>query len=62
MNDWNVIECEGRFIALNSDEWNDKPEYNESWLIHSGLTRKSAIDLAIRLNNAVLDWRLKHEL
>lgn len=59
MNNWNVIECYDGFIAITSEQWNETPEYKESWLIRSGLTRDPAIALAIKLNNAIEEWE-KH--
>lgn len=58
MNNWLVIEYDGNFIALTSEQWNETPEYAESWSIHSGITMTSAIRLATLLNHAIEKWEL----
>lgn len=62
MNEWNVIEYDGNFIALTSDKWNETPEYVESWSIRSEITMTSAIRLATLLNCAVEKWEKENEL
>lgn len=62
MNEWNVICCDEGFVALTNDHWNDFPEYKESWLIKSGLTKSAAVDLTIELNYTVTKWEEQNEL
>lgn len=62
MNNCLVVECNGSFIALTSEQWNEMPEYTESWVIRSGLTMTSAIRLAILLNYAIEKWEKENEL
>lgn len=62
MNNWSVIECDSGFIALTSEQWNETQEYSESWLIRSGLTKTSAIRLAVLLNRAIEKWETENEL
>lgn len=56
MNNWLVIEYDGNFIALTSDQWNETPEYVESWIIRSGLTMTSSLKLVTYLNDAIEKW------
>lgn len=62
MNNWNVIECYNGFIAVTNDQWNETPEYAESWLIRSDLTRDPAVALATRLNDTIEEWEKQNEL
>lgn len=62
MNEWNVIAHEEGFVCLTSDQWNEMPEYAESWLIRSGLTRTQAIMLTSELNYTVTKWEEHNEL
>lgn len=62
MNNWLVVECNGSFIALTSEQWNETPEYAESWNIRSGLTMTFAIRLATLLNDAMGKWEKENGL
>lgn len=62
MNNWLVIECDGNFIALTSEQWNEMPEYAESWLIRSNLTWTQALMLTSELNYTITKWEEHYEL
>ena len=62
MNNWFVIEYDGNFVALTSEQWNETPEYSESRLIRSNLTMLSAIALTSQLNDTIEKWEEWSEL
>lgn len=62
MNEWNVIAHEDGFVCLTIERWNETPEYAESRLIRSGLTRTQAIMLTSELNYTVTKWEEHNEL
>lgn len=62
MKEWNVIAHEEGFVCLTSEQWNEMPEYAESWLIRSNLTWTQALMLTSELNYTVTKWEEHYEL